>query len=295
MQHLGQQLIHDLTCKQFGQAASLQEKESKNNFETKSQIDIKETIVEENNRTVDHSKVHQKLLLNLNNQQISDKKPSKLTSDNHTPLSQALGKVFSATNSDSNLKQGERPHDLGRYIGKIAYFATGPVNHKQKYTPKGGHWPIQVLLEICQKLEEGLLWNAELGEGLNSDQQHLTTLKSVTEQVSKTTPTFKIGSSPRNTKEDNHPKQIHVQQPYSEHEHRMKEIITEFEYWAKKNKTAEESDTARYIRYNLEAEEKFIAACKLGEISSLDECLAQTSSERSRKITWPGRRPNRSN
>ena len=75
--------IHYHTSKQFGQAASLQQnKESKNNyFETKAQIDIKETIVEENNRTVDHSKVHQKLLLNLNNQQISDKNPSKVTSD----------------------------------------------------------------------------------------------------------------------------------------------------------------------------------------------------------------------
>ena len=118
---------------------------------------------------------------------------------------------------------------------------------------------------------------------------------SVTEQVSKTTPTLRIGPLPRNTKEDNHPKQTHVQQPHSEHEIRMKEIITEFEYWAKKNKTAEESDTARYIRYNLEAKDKFVAACKSGEISSLDECLEQTSSERSRKIIWPGRRPRRSN
>ena len=87
--------------------------------------------------------------------------------------------MFGAANSDSNLKQQERPLDLGRYIGKSEYFATWPVNHKQKYNPKGGHWPIQVLLEISQKLEVGLLWNvkyAELGEGLNLNQQHLTIL-----------------------------------------------------------------------------------------------------------------------
>ena len=119
--------------------------------------------------------------------------------------------------------------------------------------------------------------------------------ESVTEQVSKTTPTLRIGPLPRNTKEDNHPKQTQVQQPHSEHEIRIKEIITEFEYWAKKNETAEESDTARYIRYNLEAKDKFVAACKSGEISSLDECLEQTSSERSRKIIWPGKTPRRSN
>ena len=135
--------------------------------------------------------------------------------------------------------------------------------------------------------------NAELGEGLNLGQQHLTIL-SVTEQVSKATPTLKTRPSPRNTGEDNHLKQTQVQQSHPGDEHRMKEIL-EFEYWAKKNKTTEESDTARYIRYNLEAEDKFVAACKSGEISSLDECLEQTSSERSRKIIWPGRRPRRSN
>ena len=104
-----------------------------NNFEAKFQIIIKETFVEGNNQKVNHSEVNQKLLLHPNHQQIVNNKPSRLPSDNHTPLSQAIGKVLGAANSDSNLKQQERPLDLGRYIGKSEYFARWPVNHKQKY------------------------------------------------------------------------------------------------------------------------------------------------------------------
>ena len=291
----GEKVIPSQDLIVFGQAA-VTSKESKNNFENnfeaKVQIAIRETFVEENNRTRNQPKVYQKLLLHPKHQQISDK-DAKIQSDNHTHLSQAISKVYGDANSDSDLKLQKRPQNLGRYIGGNNDFTSWPVNHKQSYTPGKGHWPVQVLLEIGQKLREGLLlWNvkyAELGEGLNLG-QHLIIL-SVTEQVSKTTPTVKIGPSPRNTKEGNHLKKAKV--PHSEHEHRMKEV-KEFEYWAKKNKTAEESDTARHIRYDLEAKDKLVEAHKSGEIPSLEECLEQTSSERSRKIIWPGRRPRRS-
>ena len=144
MSHAAGQARHSLSHLQTVWSGSkFTRKESKNNFKAKFQIIIKETFVEENNRKGNHSKVNQKLLLHPNHQQISNNKPSRLTSDNHTPSSHAIGKVGGA-NPDSNLNQQERPHDLGRYIGKSEYFATWPVYHKQKYNPKGGHWPFQV-------------------------------------------------------------------------------------------------------------------------------------------------------